>query len=255
MDTKNQFPIRPGDPISSSALQVAQMAGDKSRNVSVDGLDLLRNAGQLSLGVAQPPSLGQNFLVYLDGTRKSPVQNGGTMVPAFYNGKIYQQQVMFFNEFSSNEISLPQGIVCIAINSSEIGQSSQTITKPKYLLGRFIGFGSKGVPIVLVDYQPQSFLAKITAHSTTTAINFCPYTVQPLGSTTTLSAYNGFEQNGTTANLLSGSPGSLGVNIATDGTVNSGSCVVQPIGNGGVVFISWDQVNSRWVFSVPNSAQ
>ena len=47
----------------------------------------------------------------------------------------------------------------------------------------------------------------------------------------------------------------LGVNVDSGGIVNGGTCAVQPIGNGAMVICVYDPVNSRWMFSVPNSAQ
>jgi hypothetical protein len=53
-----------------------------------------------------------------------------------------------------------------------------------------------------------------------------------------------------------GSPGKLGVNVASDGTVNGGACVVQPIGVGCEVDLRPDPTTpGGWLFSVPNSAQ
>lgn len=94
-----------------------------------------------------------------------------------------------------------------------------------------------------------ALLATITAHTGSGPVTWNPYTATSLDGTQTYSIYNGFEP-------CNGSPGPLGVNVsASDGTVNGGSCVVQPIGVGAIVQITWDAHNSRWAFAQPNSAQ
>lgn len=89
-------------------------------------------------------------------------------------------------------------------------------------------------------------LATITGHNGTGPTSWNPYTANlSIGGTANI--YNGFEP-------CAGTPGPLGVNVGANGTVNGGSCVVQPIGNA-TVLATWDVANSRWAFSAPNSAQ
>ena len=58
------------------------------------------------------------------------------------------------------------------------------------------------------------------------------------------------------AEPCNGTPGRLGVNVGTNGTVNGGSCVVQPIGIGCEVMLYPDPtVSGGWMFSMANSAQ
>ena len=90
-------------------------------------------------------------------------------------------------------------------------------------------------------------LITITGHTGAGAVSWNPYTGTLPGGAS-VSVWNGFEP-------VTGSPGPLGVNVAGDGSVNGGSCHVQPIGNGAVVTALWDAVNGRWAFSAPNSAQ
>lgn len=112
--------------------------------------------------------------------------------------------------------------------------------------------GTSGAPLALA-FDPVITtppFARITANSG--SFSAWTYTVTyPDGSTA--SAYNAFEWNGTTPGMIAGSPGSLGINVATTGTVTGTSCVVKPIGNGG--FIPVYTVNGRLTFAAPNSAQ
>jgi len=112
--------------------------------------------------------------------------------------------------------------------------------------------GGGYVYAVLVGGNP--ILVRITAHTGSGALNWNPYTAVSVLDGTSYSIYNGFEDNGSSATALQGTPGSLGVTVASDGTVNSGSCKVQPIGSA-MVMIVWDAKNARWAFSQANSAQ
>lgn len=121
----------------------------------------------------------------------------------------------------------------------------------------FNGIGSMvnalGIPTYWGSNAPA--LARITAHTGTGPVNWNPYTLTLQGGSMTLRAYNGFEDDGNGGTLsLVGTPGSLGINVASDGKVNGGTCYVQAIG-GALVPIFWDSKNSRWTFSQANSAQ
>ena len=90
-------------------------------------------------------------------------------------------------------------------------------------------------------------LATINGYNGTGPCSWNPYLITLFASSST-TAYNGMEP-------VNGSPGSLGVNVGTNGSVNGGTCFVQPIGAGAVVITVWDTVNGRWTFSTANSAQ
>ena len=89
----------------------------------------------------------------------------------------------------------------------------------------------------------------ITANSAATATSW-NYTCSGYGGTPVYAVCrNGCEP-------CNGTPGKLGVNVGTNGTVNGGACVVQPIGVGCEVLLWPDPtVSGGFMFSVPNSAQ
>lgn len=81
------------------------------------------------------------------------------------------------------------------------------------------------------------------------------------GSTPGPWAYIGQTPSGSNITLMNtmepcdGSPGSLGVNVASNGTVNGGTCVVQSLGpNENFIPYYTDSNGTNWV-TVPNSAQ
>jgi hypothetical protein len=101
------------------------------------------------------------------------------------------------------------------------------------------------------DYRyvmiPIPVLVKITSYAGSGPVNWT-YTVTDIQGHT-YTAYNALEP-------CNGSPGPLGVNVGSDGTVNGGSCYVQPIGpSAGYVPMWWDGDASKWWFAIPNSAQ
>lgn len=102
-------------------------------------------------------------------------------------------------------------------------------------------------PIVAVEVGYGT--ATISSHNGTGPTEWNPYILTMPGGDTA-QGYNGLES-------VAGSPGSLGVNVSSsNGTVNGGTCVVQPLGTSPKpIPITWDSVNLRWAFAISNSAQ
>lgn len=103
------------------------------------------------------------------------------------------------------------------------------------VLVRFIGGGGGGTR-----------RATITGHAAISGHVGWTYAAT-LDDSTTVTLYNDMEP-------CEGTPGKLGLNVAGDGTLNGGSCHIQPIGNA-TVPVCWDAVNERWAFCVSNGAQ
>ena len=98
---------------------------------------------------------------------------------------------------------------------------------------------------LVISSDPAPQLATITGYTGAGPVSWGPYQVTfPNGATG--NAYNGFEP-------VNGTPGTLGVNVGTDGSVTGTACFVKPIGNAQVL-VTWDAANSRLAFSAPNSA-
>ncbi len=108
-------------------------------------------------------------------------------------------------------------------------------------------------PIVYMNSNPSITLGRITGVLSTT--NSTTWVYQATFTTgSTASAYNAFEWNGTNPSMIQGSPGSLGVPVASNGSVNGGTCFVHPLGVTGWLSMYPDPNNAQWTFSAPNSA-
>lgn len=113
------------------------------------------------------------------------------------------------------------------------------------LAGR--GSDGNGTIYFTIVGAPSVALVTISASPSNATSNTSLYNVTVSGNIT-MQAHNGFES-------IVGSPGTLGVAAAANGTISNGTCVGQPLGVGAQVWLGWDYKNSRWSISAPNSAQ
>ncbi len=134
-------------------------------------------------------------------------------------------------------------LITLTSNQSVVVESKDPGTTENYT--RFVAISGGGVAT--------STYARLTSVlSTISATTWLYEATFPDGATD--NAYNGMEWNGTTSGILSGSPGSLGVTVGTDGSVTGTACFVKPIGDTGWVPFIFDTDNARWTFALPNSA-
>ena len=94
----------------------------------------------------------------------------------------------------------------------------------------------------------------LTGHTGRGPLAWGPYQFT-LDDGTSVNATNSVEDNGVSATIIQGTPGSLGATVDSGGGVNAGSCHVQPIGPGGRFPLWWDAQFARWSFTCANSAQ
>lgn len=89
--------------------------------------------------------------------------------------------------------------------------------------------------------------ANITGNSSLSAVEW-EYTIQ-FPDNSTAYAYNAMEP-------LNGTPGSLGVDVGTDGSVTGTACYVKPIGNTtNFILVVWNPNDGGyWSFTISNSA-
>lgn len=98
-----------------------------------------------------------------------------------------------------------------------------------------------------------STLGRITSVSATLSNTAWLYNIT-LINVSTIQGYNALETLATSNSMIQGSPGSLGVTVATTGTLTGTSCAVKPIGATGWIPIYRDTVNAQWLFALTNSA-
>ena len=270
------IPVVPGEPISQEMLRQVIDGANKSRNVTSDGsIGVTQIGGNLGLSVNMRLPQGDRDCMVL----VLPPSEGGTIGGGFYYGKRYAQPIV---TFASGTITggtatapmtpypYPNAVSCIAVNLPEVstemygGTGSTTltltgspITQRRMCVGRRIGvMTSTGLPakyapiqLVAIEVSELATCGTITGHGGSGPVEWNPYTVTLSGSRT-VTAYNVPELSG----AIAGSPGSLGVNVGTSGTLTGSSCVMKAIGNGPVL-LTWDAAGTRWVFDRANSAQ
>jgi len=214
-----------------------------------------------------PPLRAKDYLISAHKTGDSGDSQLPTLGGGLYYGELYYEPFVRIAARTAGDVTmeLPNPIVnavtCVVLNLAENGQSGHAMAADFTVVGHFIGWlpisPALTTPVLMPVFAfsiNAPLLFRITAHTGSGAINWNPYTATMIGGGAGFSLYNGFEDNGSSATAIQGSPGSLGVNVASDGSVNGGSCHVQPIG-AAMVMAVWDGANHRWTFSCPNSAE
>lgn len=261
-------PVQPGEAIRASLMnQLVRgantgrfIAGDGSVNITEVGGLMTFSAGEdtnnsdrdILVQILPPSNSLYTQAFYLNGQVQT--------IKGMYIGRMYLQPQLPMSATATGIVESPDPFAdptsfnCYVYNVLEFDKSTRIISQQRIAIGRQQGM-FKGMPVIFVEIGmafPLMTGGSITGHTAggNGTVSWLYQAILLDGSTT--NCYNALEP-------VSGTPGSLGVNIsASNGTVNGGTCVVQPIGNtpsGGMQTFAYDPVNSRWTFSLPNSAQ
>lgn len=263
--------VRPDEPITPALFnQIIRGANNARQVTGSEGIDVTNIAGMLGLSLSGAPvSKNRSVMVYVDTTI--------TYGPGMYAGRIFFQDAVLGNTKTASggvptvheqPNPIPNQQTCVVINTLTFNRTTVPIPLSFVTNGLIEGIATNGMPLVTIQKPETDIWGKITAVSGTTPGPW-NYTAQSTDAVTTFNIVHNLLEvavNGTTSSAaLVGTPGSLGVNIGSNGTVNGTACVVQSFGVGATVplFRNPYVVNGPtllggaggWVFSLPNSAQ
>lgn len=245
--------VRPDEPITPALFnQIIRGANNARQVTGSEGIDVTNIAGMLGLSLSGAPvNQNRSVMVYVDTTI--------TYGPGMYAGRIFFQNSILGNTKTATgsvppvhepPAPIPNQQTCVVINTLTYNRTTVPIPLPFVTNGLIEGIATNGMPLVTIQNSEAPIWAKLTAVSGTV----------PAPGAYTAQTYDGLTTFARVRNLLEidwvGSPGSQGVTIGSNGTVNGTACAVKYLGTNAPVLLMRDPtVSGGWAFSSINWAE